>query len=160
MFLLLLTILTSSSYAGNTQIINPADMITTLNPLVQGIVDGKNDTICLPITDAKKVLSDAKQKPILLERIALLNSDVVLLNQRIAVKDSIIAAYQAKDGNYTAIIKALEDQKALMQEEKKLYQDQVATMEKMLRKERRKRFWTAAGGVISTGAMAYLFLTK
>lgn len=121
---------------------------------------GNTQTIELPIEQAKAVLADAKQKPFLLERIALLNSDVLLLNQRIAVKDSIIAAYQAKDGNYAAIIKALEDQKALMLEEKKIYIDQVATMEKMIRKEKRKRFWTAAGGMLSTGAALYLFITK
>ncbi|HUP13110.1 MAG TPA: hypothetical protein VM187_12875 [Niastella sp.] len=106
------------------------------------------------------MLADAKQKPLLLERIALLNADVLLLNQRITVKDSIITAYQAKDGNYTAIIQALQDQKALLQDEKKLYVDQVTTMEKMLRKERRKRFWTSAAGMLSTGLMAYLFISK
>ena len=138
-FLLLSIILTSISYAGSSQ--------TT-------------DTICLPVADAKKVLADAKQKPLLLERIGLLTDDIRLLNQRIAGKDSLIAAYVAKDGNNKAIIKALEDQKATMQEQRKLFEDQLAGYEKLVRREKRKRFWTAVGGTITTAAAMYLFITK
>lgn len=112
------------------------------------------------MVDAKKVLADAKQKPVLLERIALLTDDIRLLNQRIAVKDSLITVYVARDGNNQAIIKALEDQKGIMQEQRKLFEDQVKGYEKLLRREKRKRFWTAAGGTITTAAALYLFISK
>ncbi len=138
-FLLLSIILTSRSFAGSSQ--------TT-------------DTICLPVADAKKVLADAKAKPVLQERIVLLTDDIRLLNQRIAVKDSIIASYTAKDGNNQSIIKALEDQKAIMQEQRKLFEDQLAGYEKLLRKYKRKQRWTAIGGTITTAAALYLFITK
>lgn len=138
-FLLLSIILTKLSYVGSSQ--------TT-------------DTICLPVADAKKVLADAKAKPVLQERIVLLTDDIRLLNQRIAVKDSIIATYTTKDGNNQAIIKALEDQKGIMEEQRKLFEDQVKGYEKLLRREKRKRFWTAVGGTITTGAALYLFISK
>jgi len=138
-YLLLSIILISISLDGNSQ--------TT-------------DTVCLPVADAKKVLADAKQKPVLLERVQLLTDDIRLLNQRIAVKDSLISTYVAKDGNSQAIIKALEDQKATMQEQRKLFEDQLAGYEKLLRREKRKRFWTAVGGTVTTGAALYLFITK
>lgn len=118
------------------------------------------DTICLPVADAKKVLADAKAKPVLQERIVLLTDDIRLLNQRIAVKDSIIATYTTKDGNNQAIIKALEDQKAIMQEQRKLFEDQLAGYEKLLKKYKRKQRWTAIGGTLTTAAAMYLFITK
>ena len=134
-----MAILTSISFAGSSQ--------TT-------------DTVCLPVADAKKVLADAKQKPVLLERIALLTDDIRLLNARIAVKDSLINTYVAKDGNNQAIIKALEDQKGIMEEQRKLFEDQVKGYEKLLRREKRKRFWTAVGGTMTTAAALYLFISK
>lgn len=138
-FLLLLMLWISNSFAGSSQ--------TT-------------DTICLPVADAKKVLADAKAKPVLQERIVLLTDDIRLLNQRIAVKDSIIATYTTKDGNNQAIIKALEDQKAIMQEQRKLFEDQLAGYEKLLKKYKRKQRWTAIGGTLTTAAAMYLFITK
>ncbi|MGQ0739569.1 MAG: hypothetical protein ACT4OJ_10950 [Bacteroidota bacterium] len=138
-WLMLFMILTGSSFAAHTQTI---------------------DTICLPVAQAKKVLADAGQKPVLQERIQLLTDDIRLLNQRIAVKDSLIAAYAAKDGNSEAIIRTMEEQKALLIQERDLHKEQVVQMEKLIRKEKRKRFWTAAGGALSTAAGLYLFITK
>lgn len=90
----------------------------------------------------------------------MLSADIALLNQRIGQKDSIIMDYQRKDGNNEAIITALQEQKGMMELEKKVYLQQVQDFEKLLRKERRKRFWTAAGGIITTGLAAYLYITK
>ena len=135
--------MTSKAYTGKSQTI-PTD----------------TDTICINVKKFKNILSDAEQKPVLLERIALLTDDIRLLNQRIAVKDSLITVYVARDGNNQAIIKALEDQKGIMEEQRKLFEDQVKGYEKLLRREKRKRFWTAVGGTVTTGAALYLFITK
>lgn len=121
---------------------------------------GNSQTIEIPVEQAKKVMADAKQKPLLLEKISLLNADISLLNQRIKQKDSIISSYQVMEGNYDAILLAMEDNKAVMLQQRQLYEEQLTSFEKLLRKEKRKRFWTAAGGVVTTGLAAYLYIIK
>lgn len=121
---------------------------------------GSSQTIEIPVEQAKKVMADAKQKPLLLEKIALLNADISLINQRIKQKDSIISSYQVMEGNYDAILLAMEDNKAVMLQQRQLYEEQLTSFEKLLRKEKRKRFWTAAGGVVTTGIAAYLYIIK
>lgn len=128
--------------------------------LLTANLKGNTQTIEIPVEQAKKVMADAKQKPVLLEKIALLQTDILLLNQRIAQKDSIISAYQVMEGNYDAILLAMEDNKAIMLQQRQLYEEQLRSFEKLLRKEKRKRFWTAASGVLTTTAAAYLYITK
>ena len=41
-----------------------------------------------------------------------------------------------------------------------LYKDQINGYEKLLKRERRKRFFTAAGGVVATGLTLFLYLQK
>jgi len=106
------------------------------------------------------VFVDAKQKPVLLERIDLLNADIKLLNNRIAVKDSIINLMERDELASQEIIATLREEKKLMQEQRKVFEDQLNAYEKLLRKERRKRRWTAAGGILLTGAATYLYITK
>lgn len=114
------------------------------------------DTICLPLEQAKKVLADAKQKPVLQEQISLLRTDISLLNLRIVEKDGIIKDLEKKDGNNAGIIRELQDQKELMQKQIDLHLDQVKTMERMIRREKRKRFWATAAGVLTTAGAIFL----
>lgn len=118
------------------------------------------DTICLPFEQVKKVLVDAKQKPVLLEKIDLLSADIVLLNKRIAIKDSIINLMELSEMSSQEIIKVLKEEKQIMQDQRKVFEGQLSSYEKLLRKERRKRRWTAVGGIMLTGAATYLYLTK
>lgn len=115
---------------------------------------------CPPDSQLKKILSDAKQRPVLLERIVLLNDDIRLLNQRIVEKEGAIADLKAKDANNTIIVSTYEREIAVMKEQRKVFEDQVNSFAKQLKREKRKRFWTAAGGVASIGIMAYLYITK
>ena len=131
--------LTVASFAGNSQ--------TT-------------DTICLPIAQAKKVLADARQKPLLLEQIKLLRQDVQTLSDRIAVKQAEISNMEGQLVADQEIINQLKAEKQLYEEQKKIILDQVALFNKELRKEKRKRRWTAFGGLLSTGIMTYLFISK
>ena len=138
-FLLPLVLLLRMSFAGNCQV---------------------TDTICVPMAQLKKVLTDAKQKPVLLEKIDLLTTDIKLLNERIVVKDSIINLMERDELASQEIISALREEKKLMLEQRKVFEDQLNAYEKLLRKERRKRRWTAVGGIMLTGAATYLYLTK
>lgn len=101
-------------------------------------------------SQARKVYADALQKPILEERIAI-------LNERIANYQVLIKTFEEKDSIRAEDCKS---QIASLIEEKALYQDQVKTMEQMIRKERRKRFWITASGILTTGAAIYLSTLK
>ena len=96
----------------------------------------------------------------LIEKINLLTNDILLLNARINLKDGEIEAYKKKDENNQAIILALEVQKATMQEQRKLFEDQVNGYEKLLRKEKRRHRVTKAFFMASAVIGGYLYLTK
>lgn len=108
------------------------------------------DTLCFPVETIKKVLIAAEQKKVL-------ESQVTLLNERIFGLNEIIKNLNEKD---SVSVKTYNDQLAVMRQQKELFMDQLNGYERLLRKERRKRFWTAVGGVVTTGLATYLFITK
>ena len=131
--------LTVASFAGNSQ---------------------TSDTICLPVTQVKKVLADARQKPLLLEKIKLLQSDIQIMEERIAGKEAIINNMERDQLASQEIIDQLKEEKHLYKEQKKIMLDQARAFEKLLKKEKRKRRWTAFAGFVSTGIVTYLFISK
>lgn len=131
--------LTVASFAGNSQ---------------------TSDTICLPVTQVKKVLADARQKPLLLEKIKLLQSDIQIMEERIAGKEAIINNMERDQLASQEIIDQLKEEKHLYEEQKKIMLDQARAFEKLLKKEKRKRRWTAFAGFVSTGIVTYLFISK
>lgn len=108
------------------------------------------DTLCFPVETVKKVLIAAEQKKVL-------DGQVILLNQRIEGLTEIIRNLNEKDSASVALYNS---QMAVMKDQKQLYQDQLNGYEKLLRKEKRKRFFTAAAGTLATGAALYLYISK
>jgi len=108
------------------------------------------DTLCLPTENVRGLLIAAKQGD-------ALKQQVVILNDRIGLLQSIVKELELKDSafksGYTAQIAAL-------LEEKKIYQDQLNTYEKLLKRERRKRRLATAGGIVTTGLAIYLGFVK
>ena len=138
-FLLLCLIIAKTSFEGKCQVI---------------------DTTCVPTAQLKKILSDARQKPVLLERIEILKADIAYLNSRVAVKDSIINLYDLSDLQSKEIISQLKEEKRIYEEEIAIYKKDLVQFEKMLRKEKRKRRWAAFGGLTLTGIVTYLYISK
>jgi putative NADH-flavin reductase len=91
------------------------------------------------------------------EQKKVLEQQVTILNDRITNYQSIVSSLNAKD---SVTVATFNMQIKLLTDEKALYQDQIKGYEKLLKKERRKRFLTTAGGVLTTGIVAYLYLTK
>lgn len=110
----------------------------------------QQDTLCLPTENVRGLLISAKQGD-------ALKQQVVILNDRIGLLQSIVKELELKDSasksGYTAQIAAL-------LEEKKIYQDQLNTYEKLLKRERRKRRLATAGGIVTTGLAIYLGFVK
>ncbi len=98
----------------------------------------------------RNLYKDALQKPILEERISI-------LNERVANLQLLITTLEAKD---SVRKESCEAQIASFQQEIALHQDQIKIMESMLRKEKRKRFWSNAALTLATGAAIYLSVTK
>jgi ASC-1-like (ASCH) protein len=98
----------------------------------------------------KKVLIAAEQKKVL-------DGQVILLNQRIEGLQVVIKNLEEKD---SATVAAYNAQLEAMKEQKEIFQSQLDGYEKLLRREKRKRFWTGAAGILTTGAMTYLLITK
>lgn len=124
-------------------------LILSLNGVSQP--NTTTDTIVrLKSNVARNMYKDALQKPILEERISI-------LNERITNLQILVKTVEQKD---SILIMDSQNQIKLLLEEMTLCQDQVKTMETIIRKERRKRFWVSAAGIVTTGAAIYLSTLK
>jgi ASC-1-like (ASCH) protein len=108
------------------------------------------DTICFPVEVVKKVLIAAEQKKVL-------DGQVILLNQRIEGLQAVVKNLEEKD---SATVAAYNTQIEVMKEQKEIFQSQLDGYEKLLRKEKRKRFWTGVLGAATTAGATYLLITK
>jgi len=108
------------------------------------------DTICFPVEVVKKVLIAAEQKKVL-------ESQVLILNERIANYQSIIGNLNSKD---SLTVATYESQLKIYKDEKAIYEDQIKGYERLLKRERFKRKLTTFGGILTTAVMSYLFIIK
>jgi len=108
------------------------------------------DTICIEVSKFKKIYSAALQKKVADSLLSIAELQVTQLNNSIRLLGERDIEVKA---NY-------EKQISNLNQQIELYKDQIAGYERLLKKERRKRFFTSAGGILTTGIMAYLFLTK
>lgn len=83
----------------------------------------------------------------------VLKEQVKILNERVALLQSMVFNLEQKDSANTS---QSVNQVALFKQEIDLYKDQIKTFEKLLRREKRKRFFATAGGVITSGIILYL----
>ena len=83
----------------------------------------------------------------------VLKEQVKILNERVTLLQSMVFNLEQKDSANTS---QSVNQVALFKQEIDLYKDQIKTFEKLLRREKRKRFWASAGGVITSGIILYL----
>ena len=109
-----------------------------------------SDSTTVSTPALKRILVAAEQKKVL-------EQQVVILNQRISGLELTINDLAEKD---TATVGSYERQIALMKDQRILFENQIKTFEKMVIKERRKRFWTSVAGTLTTGIGVYLYLTK
>jgi hypothetical protein len=101
------------------------------------------DTICLPVDVAQKVLIAAKQKKVL-------DSLVVSLNQDIKSYEIVVKELQAKDSVNAQIISTYVSMVNTMKDQRKVFEDQIAALNKEVKKWKRKERWTAIAGVAAT----------
>ena len=83
----------------------------------------------------------------------VLKEQVKILNERVTLLQSMVLNLEQKDSANTS---QSVNQVALFKQEIDLYKDQIKTFERLLKREKRKRFWSTAGGVITSGIILYL----
>lgn len=120
---------------------------------VYGQSSTTTDTICFPFKVAQKVLIAAEQKKVLEEQVSV-------LNKRIAEKDSIIKLMQFKEELSDQVAQTYEDEIKAMKDQRAIFEKQIKENGKIIRKLKRKVFWTSAAGIAGIGAMAFLLLTS
>lgn len=113
------------------------------------------DTLCFDIPTAQKVLTAAKQKKVL-------DSLVVVLNNDIRSYEIIVQNLQAKDSTNKEIIMTYMEIIKAKDEQKKVLENQIASLNKEIKKWKRKNRMTAIAGLLTTigGVVATVFLLK
>lgn len=94
------------------------------------------------------------------EQKKVLEEQVIVLNKRITEKDSIVSLFKSKDDTSKQVIQTYENEIAVMKDQRKIFETEIKQNEKIIRKLKRKVFWTSAAGVVGMGTMAFLLLTK
>lgn len=107
----------------------------------------KDTTTCLPNNIVRALLTDAKQKDILLD-------EVKNLNDRIAEKQKQLSLTNERD---SLLIASLKKEIILLEDQKNLLVTDNDSKDKTIKKLRRKNRWTAAAGILTTGAALFLF---
>ena len=99
----------------------------------------KLDTLCLTVPVAKELLIRAKEGD-------NAKQQVIVLQKRIDEKDIQLKAYQGKDSVTVASYNR----------ELYLMKQQLTSTQRALRREKVKRFFTGAAGLLSTAAMIFI----
>ena len=107
--------------------------------------------------DALRKLAQADSLPSYKLLVEKKQYDIDILQERITGLQSQIKILNEKD---SVTVQKYNEQLIVMKDQRTLFEDQLKGYEKLLRKEKRKRFFTAAAGVVTTGLAAYLYLSK
>lgn len=115
------------------------------------------DTVCIPLPKAKEIIAAAEQKKILEKDIITYQSDIQILNDRLAgkdarlaEKDSIITTFKEKDTINQGITKTFQDEIVVLNSEK-------ADYKKALKKQTRKTRFAALVGIAAGIGILFIF---
>ncbi|HEX7906222.1 MAG TPA: hypothetical protein VF487_20250 [Chitinophagaceae bacterium] len=126
-------------------------IITTTNCAAQSsILQSKSDTLCFQKDVIQKMLIAAQQK-------RLLQEEVNILEQRTLQKQAIINTYEGKDSINAAIIATYQAEIKVMKNQRGVYDAELKSINRTLKRQKRKTFFTAMAGVATTTAAIFLF---
>lgn len=109
-----------------------------------------NDTIIrLPAKVARKLYTDALQKDVLLEQVAI-------LNQRISEKEAIITGLDEKDSINSQIIETYTNEISVMKDQRTIFETEIKAFKKALKKQRRKTVVVGILGIATTAVAFYI----
>lgn len=134
--------------------------IVTIVGSGHGMVPDMTDTICIPRKDAVKLLTKAEEGKLLAEKVTHLDNHITLLNSRIIELEGIGRAYELTEGLKDSLINSYKAEIEVMKDQRKIFETEIARLNKEIRRYKRKLFWRTAGGATLLAAATYFYLTK
>ena len=119
-----------------------------------------SDTIVLNRQHALKVLSKGLEAKALQEQRDLLINEVDTLKARIVIKEMIIANMSGQITDYKSIVQSHENIINTMKDQRSVLESQIATLNKQIKKEQRKKRWVTIAGVLTTAGSLFLYFSK
>jgi hypothetical protein len=112
--------------------------------------------VWIPRQHALATLARAEKAVFLEEKLAAKQRDIDTLALQISIKQEIINELKETVNIDSAIIDTYEKEIVQMKEQRALLEGEVTVLRKQIRKERRKRRWTAIAGVFTTAGAFWL----
>jgi hypothetical protein len=109
--------------------------------------------INIPVPTVKKITIDLLKGDSALSQLTLSNRFITELETKVVLQDKIIEAQQKKEENFQKIIVDMEKKVTI-------YQQELKTTQKELRKLKAKRTFTNLIGGVIIGTLTYLYITK
>lgn len=119
-----------------------------------------SDTIVLNKEDALKVLAEGLKAKVYKEQIASLQKDKDTLLQLIELREQMIQNLTAQGETYKQLISSYQSEIKTLREMRALINGQVASLNKQIKKERRKKRWASFLGIGAAGILATLYILK
>jgi hypothetical protein len=109
--------------------------------------------INIPVPTVKKITIDLLRGDSALSQLTLSNKFISELETKVSLQDKIIETQQKKEENFQKIIVDLEKKVTI-------YQGELKTTQKELRKIKAKKTFTNIIGGVIIGTLTYLYITK
>jgi hypothetical protein len=109
--------------------------------------------INIPVPTVKKITVDLLKGDSALSQLTLSNRFITELETKVVLQDKIIEVQQKKEENFQKIIVDMEKKVTI-------YQQELKTTQKELRKLKAKRTFTNLIGGVIIGTLTYLYITK
>lgn len=106
--------------------------------------------------DALRKLAQADSARTLKKIVQEKQKDIDTLSARINILKEVISEYKEKEVINFNVVNSYEKQIIVLNSEKEIYKQQVFDFEKLLRKEKRKKKWTAISGIVTTAGAIWL----
>lgn len=110
--------------------------------------------------DALRKLAQADSLRPYKQLVAAKQRDIDTLNARIIILGEQIKEYKGKDTAYAQMVIAKNDQIQAMKDIREIHEARIKELEKLWKREKRKRILMTVGGVVSTGLALVLYLSK
>jgi hypothetical protein len=117
-----------------------------------------SDSTCLPNSQLKLALKKIEEGKLAIAELKLEQSENELLNKRIAIKDSIIAAHLNRHSYSERIIDSYKRSEASYEEQLKISGREIARLQKDLKRQKRKTFFAKVTGLVATAGTIYFFI--
>lgn len=109
--------------------------------------------INIPVPTVKKITIDLLKGDSAFAQLELSNRMISELQSKNVLQDNIISNYEKKEQNYLSIVTELEKKVSI-------YQTELKTTQKELRKIKAKRTFTNIISGVIIGGLTYLYITK